>query len=324
MGIKSGSLIINGEDYIWEPGLLLLATGVLDSSYTTYMSTSDFIEIDHKVLTYIGETHDSNDIPYVVYVCEYNSSGTYITRETLVNLGVPSPIRLKYNCAKIKISFGRSSTTGVTATTDDTDLMQIEPSAYPVRLPAEYQEVEWVGTNGSQTTANAIIDTGAVCTTKPRIVTDVYYRSASNIGGYFAANSGITIACYITGSKMRFTYGGASTSTASWTKDPTAFTTWYAIDHSQTLKIDVSTAKSFPAVDWSANTTPIKLFYKSTGGNANTLFREFLIYDDTTLVRDLVPCYRKSDSRCGFYDLVGEQFYTNAGGASVLTKGANV
>lgn len=34
--------------------------------------------------------------------------------------------------------------------------------------------------------------------------------------------------------------------------------------------------------------------------------------DGTTLVRDFVPCYRKSDNVIWLYDLVGKQFYMNA------------
>lgn len=37
------------------------------------------------------------------------------------------------------------------------------------------------------------------------------------------------------------------------------------------------------------------------------------MYDGTTLVRDFIPCYRNSDNEIGMYDLVNNQFYTNAG-----------
>lgn len=40
------------------------------------------------------------------------------------------------------------------------------------------------------------------------------------------------------------------------------------------------------------------------------------IYLGTTLVRDFVPCYRKSDNVAGMYDLVNDVFYTNAGSGS--------
>ena len=49
----------------------------------------------------------------------------------------------------------------------------------------------------------------------------------------------------------------------------------------------------------------------------------FKIYESWTLVRDFVPCYRKSDSVIWLYDLVNKQFYTNAG-SWTFTKWPNV
>ena len=37
------------------------------------------------------------------------------------------------------------------------------------------------------------------------------------------------------------------------------------------------------------------------------------IYDNTIIIRNLVPCYRKADSVAGLYDLVNNTFYTNQG-----------
>lgn len=47
------------------------------------------------------------------------------------------------------------------------------------------------------------------------------------------------------------------------------------------------------------------------------------IYDNAVLVRNFVPCYRKSDNEIGLYDLVTKTFYTNQGTGEFL-KGANV
>ena len=48
----------------------------------------------------------------------------------------------------------------------------------------------------------------------------------------------------------------------------------------------------------------------------------FKIYESGTLVRDFVPCYRKSDSVIGLYDLVNDVFYTNQG-SGTFTKGSD-
>lgn len=43
------------------------------------------------------------------------------------------------------------------------------------------------------------------------------------------------------------------------------------------------------------------------------------IYDNGVLVRDLVPAVRDSDNKPGFYDLVTNQFYVNAGSGADFT-----
>lgn len=48
------------------------------------------------------------------------------------------------------------------------------------------------------------------------------------------------------------------------------------------------------------------------------------IYDGDTLIRDFVPCYRKSDGEIGLYDIVYDVFYTNAGtGTFVIGNAVN-
>lgn len=42
------------------------------------------------------------------------------------------------------------------------------------------------------------------------------------------------------------------------------------------------------------------------------------LYDANQIILDLVPCYRKSDSEPGMYDLVTKQFFTNAGTGEFL------
>ena len=72
----------------------------------------------------------------------------------------------------------------------------------------------------------------------------------------------------------------------------------------------------------------IYIFGKNNAGssaersNGYTLY-SFKLYDNNTLVRDFVPCYRKSDNVIGLFDLVNKVFYTNAG-SGTFTKGNDV
>ena len=47
------------------------------------------------------------------------------------------------------------------------------------------------------------------------------------------------------------------------------------------------------------------------------------IYENEELIRDLIPCYKKSNAEIGLYDLVNDVFYTNAGTDEFL-KGDNI
>ena len=49
----------------------------------------------------------------------------------------------------------------------------------------------------------------------------------------------------------------------------------------------------------------------------------FKIWNNDSLVRDFVPCYRKSDSVIGLYDLVSQTFFINQGSGSFI-KGGDV
>ena len=48
-----------------------------------------------------------------------------------------------------------------------------------------------------------------------------------------------------------------------------------------------------------------------------------LIFDESTIVRHLIPCYRKNDNEIGMYDTVSKTFFTNQGTGTFL-KGADV
>lgn len=66
----------------------------------------------------------------------------------------------------------------------------------------------------------------------------------------------------------------------------------------------------------------------NTGGTIdnrkfNGKIYSFRIYEGNTLVKDFVPCYRKSDNAIGFYDLINQVFLVN-NGSGTFTKGPNV
>lgn len=75
-------------------------------------------------------------------------------------------------------------------------------------------------------------------------------------------------------------------------------------------------------------TKPLLLFCKYDGNNpgaAGAILQlgGFKIYENNVLVKDFIPCYRKSDNEIGMYDTIGKQFYTNQG-TGTFTKGGDI
>ena len=57
--------------------------------------------------------------------------------------------------------------------------------------------------------------------------------------------------------------------------------------------------------------------------NHSFKLKKMRIKEDNVLVRNFIPCYRKSDNEAGLYDTVNDVFYTNQGTGS-FTVGANI
>lgn len=78
-----------------------------------------------------------------------------------------------------------------------------------------------------------------------------------------------------------------------------------------------------------SHTVPIAIFgCHSASSGTVTSKREYLLYnarisDGHEVIRDYIPCYRKSDGEIGLYEKVTGQFLTSAGGGS-FAKGADV
>ena len=79
----------------------------------------------------------------------------------------------------------------------------------------------------------------------------------------------------------------------------------YTTTCTNTNKNGITNLLLFDVNDTPESVRPMKLYY-------------WKIYDGTTIIRDFIPCYRKSDGEIGLYDLVEEKFYTNQGSGTFL------
>lgn len=202
------------------------------------------------------------------------------------------------------------------------------------RLPAEYQEVEYI-----ENESTAFINTGYTFTSNNARYKGAFYKSAkpaseqcvvgsysrqqaktelglsSTNGRIFAFSStsaGINGYANLYGNKVYF---DAIFQTASPAKSLTISTDG-SNETTETATGENNSIAGSICTIFSASPTQSYLGY--TG---RIYFLE--VYDNNLLVCSFVPCYRKVDGKVGLYDTVRNAFY-NSPNSSNFTKGADV
>lgn len=192
-------------------------------------------------------------------------------------------------------------------------------------LPSEYQEVEYIQSSGTQhidtgISGNAIgeyeikLDTlgSRAHQWEQYFAGDAYtesttgklYENSNNVvyQGYpFARNQNVSlgsIASRIFEIKVSTTEGVVSNGAfkSSYTGAPWGTLSFWIFHTHGEMQYDIGAS--------------MRLYYLK-------------MYSDGVLVRDYIPCYRKSDNVIGLYDLVSQTFFINQGSGS-FTKGGDV
>lgn len=184
-------------------------------------------------------------------------------------------------------------------------LMMQGSNAPAPRIPSAYQEVEYIG----YSLRYCYLITPILASDMTHIVAEIAKISlpGTNNGSIFpsAFSEGA--------SNPDGNYWGTleNISASKFTANPS---------HTKTQTFDrtqiTSTRKSSSAMY-------ISLGYISNGFCPGLNFYTMKIYNSTTLLFDGVPCYRKSDSKIGLYDVVSETFYP-VSGSGTWRKGADV
>jgi len=202
------------------------------------------------------------------------------------------------------------------------------------RLPSAYQEVEYIQSSNTQ-----YINTGVINQWTTLSVDMKFIITQTRWSGYedwmFWAKGNTTDA-----SPTIFLGKGSSKPLNSWCWSDRTYTISNSITlntlHTLTVNYSASwrswvyDGTSFSSSTWindNANNTNWYMSFFSDGSTPMSKCYMKLYYGKITvnwaLVRDLVPCYRKSDSVIWMYDLVWKQFYTNAG-SWTFTKWSDV
>lgn len=188
------------------------------------------------------------------------------------------------------------------------------------RLPVGYTEVEYI--ESTSTSQKPYIDTGFKPNQNTRVIADFQYTQTNThprcfgcgpwngLAYIFNAENGIS-----SNGEWRWKFGN----TSSWllTGVRTDFNRHTVEINDGKLYLDNAQIGSTTVTTFQL-TDNIGLFGfiqngtlggTSSGEYMTGKFYSFKIYDNGTLVRDLVPCVRDSDSKAGMYDIAGDSFY---------------
>ncbi len=171
-------------------------------------------------------------------------------------------------------------------------------------MPNEFQEVEWIGTQG-QGNEYLILQEQADIQQYDTFQIGIELNSTNEQG--FMGVTDVAEA-YFTGNKFRVWNGFLSSQNEMAIQFLTKYDLeWYAKR----------------VINYKGYST-LLFAYRTDRYHFNGKIYYFKWLDSNNeLVQDLVPCYRKSDNEIGMYDLVSNTFYINAGTGTFI-KGPDV
>ena len=290
-------------DEQWERGSFNLSTGE-KTDYANNFRSKNRIKVVPNANYYIKT-------PYQAFVLFYDINGNYIDYHGTQIYGYQ--FTTPNNCAYITFTVGAGGADynhdiciNRSSSLNGTYLPHI-PSQY---LPIEYQEVEYLESHGTE-----YIDTGAYLTANFKIKYKVNVTSLNQIGiiwgSYVSGNRYDTQVRNTAPNVWEVQRGSSSTYV-----DDFDINTDFEITETQS-KFIANGVESSVSGSFSQNNEKVGLFSNLAGSlypyPSICKIYYFKLYDNNTLVRNFIPCYRKSDNVAGLYDLVNNKFYTNSG-----------
>lgn len=188
------------------------------------------------------------------------------------------------------------------------------------RLPAEYQEVAYLESSGTQylIVNSTVLNDGLTAEID-------YMFTAPQSGDQYLFHSGgggglLSAECYI--GYRWYAYCGLAVFSNVLNSVGNSQNVKYKLimdSINGTINIDGRTANK-TGTRSNYNIDSFSLFSGINGTNLNTGLRIYSLVLKNNGIEsyNFVPCYRKSDSEPGMYDLVNNQFYTNVGTGEFL------
>lgn len=191
-------------------------------------------------------------------------------------------------------------------------------------LPSEYQEVEYIQSDGNQ-----YIDTGinGGSTAEYEIKMDGLGSLAHSYEQYFAGDMYTSTSIgklYASNSKLYFQ--GLPNPNQGYTNFGSIYNGIYELKVTMADGIvcnNIFYRDYTTGATWGTLTFWVFNSHSEPSLGASMRLYYLKMYTDGVKVRDYVPCYRKSDGVIGLYDLVSNTFFINQGSGS-FTKGGDV
>lgn len=194
-------------------------------------------------------------------------------------------------------------------------------------LPSEYQEVEYIETDG-----NSYVNLNETATIDCEIGLDCYVAYASGNNQFFmGCRSRRTDCAAIIGIQPMLVYQFGSMSNSVYTKLIEINKRYKIVANNTGCYVDDTLYYPYTgSMSALESTNHIMLFATSQsndaiGFHAGNGFRVYSAYvkKNNTYVKNVIPCRRKSDNVIGMYDTVTNTFYTNQG-RGTFTAGPDV
>ena len=193
-------------------------------------------------------------------------------------------------------------------------------------LPPEYQEVEYLE-NAVTSQGSACIDTGVYPGDGLETIVTMYVQDRTSYANFFGCQDTSGSQYYLNFGHRSYwrIYFGYNTTSAYLAIPDYQAGDWFEVDFQKgtssvkNLRTGAVSSKATPATTYPA--LKVFLFDRNADGAPSnptawpitTRFSSCRMLENGVLIRNFVPCYRKSDGKPGMYDLAGKQFYTNIG-----------
>ena len=200
------------------------------------------------------------------------------------------------------------------------------------KVPLEYQEIEYIQSTGTQYIDTEYVNSGDY---KPYKIEAEFKYTDISAGGFVFGTAQATTNRYplvfgIDAGQNAWMFGHYGYEGASFRFGTPDNKNKHMVKYvfNEGLYLDNELVETEQASTQSNSGKSIGLFARIRGTTPSS-YSHLSLYsckfyeDNNLLVRDFVPCYRKSDGVVGLYDIVNDEFYTNSG-TGVFTAGPEV